>query len=137
MSDLNINKDKFSNENFNSKEYLNNLLKQGIEGQSDLLSFKLKIIQREFSNDIDLNSNNVLKSGKTLENDLKIVNQFYSNIYKKVDSITNGKPETFITKKQELLVQENKNLEKSIKFIKNKKVKKNNKKFFQLKKYFF
>ena len=120
MSDLNINKEKFSNENFNAKEYLNTLLKQGIEGQSDLLSFKLKIIQREFSNDIDLNSNNVLKSGKTLENDLKIVNQFYSNIYKKVDSITNGKPETFITKKQELLVQENKNLEKSIKFIKNK-----------------
>ena len=120
MSDLNINKDKFSNENFNSKEYLNTLLKQGIEGQYDLLSFKLKIIQREFSNDIDLNSNNVLKSGRTLENDLKIVNQFYSNIFKKVDSITNGKPITFITKKHESLLQGNKNIEKTIKYINSK-----------------
>ena len=120
MTELNINKDNFSNDNFNSKDYLNTILKQGIESQSDLLSFKLKIIQRELSNDIDLNSNNVLKSGKTLENDLKIVNQFYSNVCKKVNNITNDKPETFLTKKQENLLLENKKIDKILNYLNSK-----------------
>ena len=66
--DLKINKNDFSNENFDAVNYLNNLLLKGKAiTNSDLLSFKLKIIQREINSDIDLYSNNVVKSGTTFK----------------------------------------------------------------------
>ena len=70
---MDLNRENFSNENFNPKDFLNNLFNKNINNQnksndidSDIFSFKLKILQREFSNEIDLNSNNVLKSTKTI-----------------------------------------------------------------------
>ena len=84
--DLKISKDDFSKENFDAVNYLNNLLLKGKAiTNSDLLSFKLKIIQREINSDIDLYSNNVVKSGTTLQGDLKLVNNLQSNIKQKIN----------------------------------------------------
>ena len=48
--ELKISKDDFSKENFDAVNYLNNLLLKGKPIiNSDLLSFKLKIIQREIN----------------------------------------------------------------------------------------
>ena len=52
---------------------------------SDLLSFKLKIIQREINSDIDLYSNNVVRSGNTLQGDLKLVNNLQSAVKQKIN----------------------------------------------------
>ena len=85
--DLNISKDDFSNENFDAVNYLNNLLLKGkVITNSDLLSFKLKIIQREISSDIDLYSNNVVKSGATLQGDLKLVNNLQNSVKTKINN---------------------------------------------------
>ena len=85
--DLNISKDDFSNENFDAVNYLNNLLLKGkVITNSDLLSFKLKIIQREISSDIDLYSNNVVKSGATLQGDLKLVNNLQNSVKQKINN---------------------------------------------------
>ena len=83
--DLKISKDDFSSENFDAVSYLNNLLLKGKSiTNSDLLSFKLKIIQREINSDIDLYSNNVVKSGTTLQGDLKIVNNLQNAVKQKI-----------------------------------------------------
>ena len=83
--DLKISKDDFSIENFDAVSYLNNLLLKGKSiTNSDLLSFKLKIIQREINSDIDLYSNNVVKSGTTLQGDLKIVNNLQNAVKQKI-----------------------------------------------------
>ena len=85
--DLKISKDDFSNENFDAVNYLNNLLLKGkVITNSDLLSFKLKIIQREISSDIDLYSNNVVKSGATLQGDLKLVNNLQNSVKQKINN---------------------------------------------------
>ena len=84
--DLKISKDDFSKENFDAVNYLNNLLLKGKAiTNSDLLSFKLKIIQREINSDIDLYSNNVVKSGTTLQGDLKLVNNLQSAVKQKIN----------------------------------------------------
>lgn len=113
-----INKEKFSSDDFKAKEYLNYLLGSSKENESsDILSFKLKIIQREFSNEIELNSNNVLKSRKTIGNDLKIVNQLQNLILDKVDKLMKGKQATFNTKAANELVQANNNITKAIEVL--------------------
>ena len=84
--DLKISKDDFSNENFDAVNYLNNLLLKGKAiTNSDLLSFKLKIIQREINSDIDLYSNNVVKSGTTLQSDLNLVNNLQNSVKQKIN----------------------------------------------------
>ena len=84
--DLKISKDDFSKENFDAVNYLNNLLlKKKSITNSDLLSFKLKIIQREINSDIDLYSNNVVRSGNTLQGDLKLVNNLQSAVKQKIN----------------------------------------------------
>ena len=84
--DLKISKDDFSNENFDAVNYLNNLLLKGKAiTNSDLLSFKLKIIQREINSDIDLFSNNVVKSGTTLQSDLNLVNNLQTSVKQKIN----------------------------------------------------
>ena len=84
--DLKISQDDFSKENFDAVNYLNNLLLKGKPiTNSDLLSFKLKIIQREINSDIDLYSNNVVKSGTTLQGDLKLVNNLQNSVKQKID----------------------------------------------------
>ena len=85
--DLKISKDDFSSENFDTVNYLNNLLSKGKAiTNSDLLSFKLKIIQREINSDIDLYSNNVVKSGTTLQGDLKLVNNLQNAVKQKINN---------------------------------------------------
>ena len=84
--DLKISKDDFSKENFDAVNYLNNLLlKKKSITNSDLLSFKLKIIQWEINSDIDLYSNNVVRSGNTLQGDLKLVNNLQSAVKQKIN----------------------------------------------------
>ena len=83
--DLKINKDDFSKENFDAVNYLNNLLsKTKTITNSDLLSFKLKIVQREINSDIDLYSNNVVKSQGALPSDLKLVNGLQNAVKQKI-----------------------------------------------------
>ena len=83
--DLKINKDDFSKDNFDAVNYLNNLLsKTKTITNSDLLSFKLKIVQREINSDIDLYSNNVVKSQVALPGDLKIVNGLQNVVKQKI-----------------------------------------------------
>lgn len=84
--DLKISKDDFSKENFDAVNYLNNLLLKGKAfTNSDLLSFKLKIIQREINSDIDLYSNNVVKSRSTIQSDLKLVNGLQNSVKQKIN----------------------------------------------------
>ena len=86
--DLKINKDDFSSENFEAINYLNNLLnKNKVITNSDLLAFKLKILQREINSDIDLYSNNVVKSQGTLQGDLKLVNGLQNAVKQKIVKI--------------------------------------------------
>ena len=83
--DLKINKDDFSSPNFDAINYLNNLLTKGKAiTNSDLLAFKLKIVQREINSDIDLHSNNVVKSQGTLQGDLKLVNSLQNAVKQKI-----------------------------------------------------
>ena len=83
--DLKINKDDFSSANFEAINYLNNLLnKNKVVTNSDLLAFKLKILQREINSDIDLYSNNVVKSQGTLQGDLKLVNGLQNAVKQKI-----------------------------------------------------
>ena len=83
--DLKINKDDFSKENFDAVNYLILLLsKTKTITNSDLLSFKLKIVQREINSDIDLYSNNVVKSQGALPGDLKLVNGLQNAVKQKI-----------------------------------------------------
>ena len=83
--DLKINKDDFSKENFDAVNYLNNLLsKTKTITNSDLLSYKLKIVHREINSDIDLYSNNVVKSQGALPGDLKLVNGLQNAVKQKI-----------------------------------------------------
>ena len=83
--DLKINKDDLSSPNFDAINYLNNLLTKGKAiTNSDLLAFKLKIVQREINSDIDLHSNNVVKSQGTLQGDLKLVNGLQNAVKQKI-----------------------------------------------------
>lgn len=95
--EIEIKREKFSEENFKVKDYLNFLLKNSkdVEPSSDILAFKLKMFQREFSNEIDLNSNNVLKSNKTIKNDLVLVHQLNSNVLDKINSIVKDNRSNF------------------------------------------
>jgi len=128
---MDLDREKFSKEMFNSKEFLNNMYNKSLNNNnnknnamdSDIFSFKLKIIQREFSNEIDLNSNNVLKSTKTIQDDLNSINKIYSVILNKMDNlleknIKSNSKGNFSKKKCEQYLNINKNIEKSIEYLK-------------------
>ena len=90
--DLEINKEQFSNESFDPINYLNNLLMTGKPvTNTDLLSFKLKIIQKEINSEIDLYSNNVAKSGTTLQGDLNLVSNLQRTVKQKINNIFDQK----------------------------------------------
>ena len=127
--DLKISKNDFSNENFDAVNYLNNLLIKGKTiTNSDLLSFKLKIIQREINSDIDLFSNNVVKSGTSLQGDLKLVNKLQYDVKQKINN-TFEKGEKYKNKKEsenefnikiiESNLKDISKINKAIEFIKN------------------
>ena len=84
--EINLNKDDFSNKSFDAANYLNKLFITGKAiPNSDLLSFKLKIIQREINSDIDMSSNSVIKSGPLLKDDLKLVNNLQYAVKQKIN----------------------------------------------------
>lgn len=87
--ELEIKKEHFTTDNFNVETLLNKCLKNDTE--SEIFNFKLKIIQREFANEIDLNLGNLVKSSKGIEEDLKNVNLLNENIIKKTNDITKSK----------------------------------------------
>ncbi len=64
-----IKKENFAKENFSPINFLNEYLKR--ESESEIFNFKLKIVQREFTNEVDLNFNNINKSFKNYSEDLK------------------------------------------------------------------
>ena len=127
---MDLNRENFSNEIFNPKDFLNNLFNKNTNNQnknndidSDIFSFKLKILQREFSNEIDLNSNNVLKSTKTIQDDLNSMNKIYNLIFTKMDNLLENnlkinKKGNFSKKKCENFININKNIDKSIEYLK-------------------
>ena len=69
MENKDIKKDNFAQENFSAINFLNEYLKP--ESESEIFSFKLKIVQREFSNEVDLNFNNINKNFKNYSENLK------------------------------------------------------------------
>jgi membrane-associated HD superfamily phosphohydrolase len=72
--EIDIKKENFTVDNFDPKILLNNLLNNNADSESEIIKFKLKILQREFLNEIDLNTNNLLKFTKILENDIQATN---------------------------------------------------------------
>lgn len=119
MEQFDIKKEVFSSDSFNAKDYLNSLFNntKANNQPSDILSFKLKIIQREFSNIIDLNSNNVLKSSKTIEKDLNNINIINSSILNKLTTITSNSPPLFNSDIANNYVKANSNLNEALKLL--------------------
>lgn len=118
--EFDIKKESFSNENFDVKTFLNNCLKPNADNESEIFNFKLKIIQREFMNEIDLNTNNLIKSSKTLEDDLKNINLLNNNLKFKLEDIIKNKIETKQLEEMEKIYtikKKNDNLEKAISFL--------------------
>lgn len=114
-----LNREEFSKDDFNAKDYLNSVLKnfKEVDSSSDIIAFKLKITQREFSNEIDLNSNNVLKSNKTIANDLKIVHQLNSNVLDKINSTVKENKSSFNTDTPCKLLSANDHLNNAINLL--------------------
>ena len=88
MDGNSIQKELFHNENYDVKQTVNSILSSNSNSESDLINFKLKILQREFGNEIDLNMNNLLKFSKTLENDIKQT-ELSNNLL--ISTLTNNK----------------------------------------------
>lgn len=88
MENKEIKKDNFSKENFSAINFLNESLNP--ESESDIFSFKLKIVQREFSNEVDLNFNNINKSFKNYSDDLKNLKLISNNYLVKINEIAHN-----------------------------------------------
>ena len=86
-----IKKENFTSENFDPKKFLNSILKSNSDSESDIINFKLKIIQREFSNELDLNTNNLLKFSKILESDIHQTLQSNNLFLQNINQITKNK----------------------------------------------
>ncbi len=73
-----INKERFNKLDYDPSLLINEFLQNGSGvGELDVLTFKLKILQREISNELEFSINNLIKSCSTAENDFKT---FSSNI---------------------------------------------------------
>lgn len=92
-----INKESFKNTDFDPCNYINNFLQTEKNiSELDVLTFKLKILQREFSNEMDLSVNNLVKLTGNVDNDLKtfsnnleLLNKRYYDIRKSNDIDSN------------------------------------------------
>src|SRR4051812_9381033 len=89
--DLEIKKEHFSTENFDSKAFLNSLSKTNTESESDMFNFKIKLIQREFATEINQSTDNLLKSVKYMEDDISKINVSNSNFIQNVTNINKNK----------------------------------------------
>jgi hypothetical protein len=90
--EFDIKKENFTVDNFSAENLLNTFLKN--ESEAEIFNFKLKIIQREFTNEIELNINNLIKATKSLDDDLKKVNLLNDNLTNKINQITKNKIDT-------------------------------------------
>jgi hypothetical protein len=89
MDNKDIKKEDFNANNFSAINFLNkNLSKTNTE--SDIFSFKLKILQREFTNEIELNSNNINKAFKNYNEDLGNLRLLANNFYVEIDDLANN-----------------------------------------------
>ncbi len=86
-----IKKENFIKEDFDSKHFLNSLLKTNSDAESEILNFKLKILQREFTNELDLNLNNLMKFSKILESDITTANASNKIFLENVNHIMKNK----------------------------------------------
>ena len=84
-----IKKEQFSSDKFDTKTFLNNYFnsKSSHESESDIFNFQLKIMHGEFNNDIEVNTNNLLKAPKLLEEDLKDISFLNNNLIQKINEI--------------------------------------------------
>jgi hypothetical protein len=89
--EFDIKKENFTVDNFSAENLLNTFLKN--ESEAEIFNFKLKILQREFTNEIELNINNLIKASKSLDDDLKKVNLLNENVSNKINEITKNKIE--------------------------------------------
>jgi len=90
--------DKLKRELFSAKqksfkvnELLNTILNPDQPLDDEILSFKLKLIQREFSTEIDSNMNKFLNFTKNLDDELGSFNQTNTNYISRIKEITNQK----------------------------------------------
>ena len=76
------------NKSFKVNELLNSILKPDQTIDDEILIFKLKLIQREFSTEIDSNMNKFLNFSKSLDEELRNFNQTNTNYISRVREIT-------------------------------------------------
>jgi len=88
MENKDFKKENFTYSNFSSANFLSEFL--NAESESEIFSFKLKIIQREFSNEVDLNLNNINKSFKNYTEDLKNLKLISNGYLVKINDLENG-----------------------------------------------
>jgi hypothetical protein len=115
--ELEIKKENFTNENFNPQNFLNSILKSNNDAESEIINFKLKILQREFSNELDLNTNNLLKFSKILESDIQQTNASNNMFLQNINLINKNKIDNKQLEEIEKaykLKNKNKNLSKAL-----------------------
>lgn len=120
--EVEIKKENFAVENFDPKEFINTLLKSktSIDSESEIINFKLKILQREFMNEIDLNTNNLLKFSKILESDIQQTKTSNKLFLQNVNEITKNKIENKQLEEVEKafkINQKNRNLQLALSFL--------------------
>ena len=88
-----LNKEQFSQSTFNPVSFLNNCLKDEKQLEDlDVLAFKLTILKRNISSDIELSSSKIVKSYSGIEQDLLSYNNNVEHLNKRYTNIkTNQK----------------------------------------------
>jgi len=85
-----IKREQFSgkNKSFKATDLLNSILKSDQNIDDEILSFKLKLIQREFTTEIDSNMNKFLGFSKNLDEELKNFNQTNGNYLNRINDLS-------------------------------------------------
>jgi len=85
-----IKREQFSgkNKSFKATDLLNSILKSDQNIDNEILSFKLKLIQREFTTEIDSNMNKFLGFSKNLDEELKNFNQTNGNYLNRINDLS-------------------------------------------------
>lgn len=121
--DYDLNREKFSSDCFDLKQFLNSLYNSKANlNESDIVSFKLQVIQREISNEIEINSANVLRASKTIINDLAILGSLHSNLLSKIEPLAKqSKHISFDSQKATSYINSNNNIKQAIDILGKKK----------------
>lgn len=121
--DYDINRDKFSADAFETKQFLNNLYNSKTNlNESDIVLFKFQVMQREIANEIEINSANVLRASKTIINDLNILGSLHSNLLTKVESLAKqSKDLSFDPERAITYINSNNNISQAIEILNKKR----------------